>query len=273
MYHCKFCKKEFDNNHKLNGHIGHCKSNPKYDPKRYNTSGLLKGSIKQERFKFKFTCVKCGNSYELELSKNQLEKEEFRKHCSIKCANQRKISQETKNKISESASKHKHADITKICKNCKKEFAVKYSKRIKTFCSRSCSAKYNNRQHPEIGKNGGIKSALMRCKRSKNEILFAQLCQLIFSDVKTNENIFNGWDADVIINDIKVAVLWNGVWHYKKITKKHSLEQVKNRDAIKIKEITNAGYIPYVIQDMGKYNPDFVKNQFEQFKKYFNIAQ
>ena len=39
-------------------------------------------------------------------------------------------------------------------------------------------------------------------------------------NVKHNEAIFNGWDADVIIEDIKLAVLWNGKWHYEKDNKK-----------------------------------------------------
>jgi hypothetical protein len=59
--------------------------------------------------------------------------------------------------------------------------------------------------------------------------------------------------------------MWNGVWHYKKITEKHSVEQVQNRDRIKIKEIKKCGYEPYIIKDMGKYNPQFVEEEFEKF--------
>lgn len=49
--------------------------------------------------------------------------------------------------------------------------------------------------------------------------------------------MFNGWDADIIIPNIKVAVLWNGKWHYEQIKKGHSVKQVQNRDKIKLKEI------------------------------------
>lgn len=38
--------------------------------------------------------------------------------------------------------------------------------------------------------------------------------------------MFNGWDADIIIEDLKIAILWNGKWHYEKITEKHSVSQV-----------------------------------------------
>ena len=48
--------------------------------------------------------------------------------------------------------------------------------------------------------------------------------------------------------------------------KKGSLKQIQNRDKIKISEIIKAGYKPYVIKDMGKYNPAFVKEEYEKFK-------
>ncbi len=60
-------------------------------------------------------------------------------------------------------------------------------------------------------------------------------------------------------------MLWNGKWHYEKITEQHSVKQVKNRDKIKIKEIKEKGYTPYVIKDMGKTNRKFVDDEFEKF--------
>lgn len=98
----------------------------------------------------------------------------------------------------------------KQCLNtqCNKTFRPKRS-RYK-FCSRSCSSKYRNTKNPNICKNAGICSANSQQKRNKNEIYFYELCKSKFNSVKHNENIFNGWDADVIIDDIKFAVLWNG---------------------------------------------------------------
>ena len=113
--------------------------------------------------------------------------------------------------------------------------------------------------------SGGRKSALSQGRRSKNEIYFAELCHNHFDSVETNEPKFNGWDADIIINDIKTAVLWNGKWHYEKITKAHSLSQVQNRDRIKINEIKKFGYQPYIIIDMGKFDKKFVEEQFRKF--------
>ena len=101
-------------------------------------------------------------------------------------------------------------------------------------------------------------------RRSKNEKYFCELCEKEFQCVKHNEPMFNGWDADIIIEDVKIAILWNGKWHYEKVTKNHSVEQVQNRDKIKIEEIKKCGYTPYIIKDMGKYNSQFVENEFNK---------
>ncbi len=101
--------------------------------------------------------------------------------------------------------------------------------------------------------------------RSKNEIYFAELCKAKFKNILTNKKMFNGWDADVIILDLKIAILWNGKWHYEKIMESHSLEQVQNRDRIKLKEIKRKDFIPYVIKDMGGFDKKFVEQEFQKF--------
>ena len=70
-------------------------------------------------------------------------------------------------------------------------------------------------------------------KRSKNEIYFANLCSLHYR-ILTNVKMFEGWDADIILSDHKIAVMWNGIWHYKKVTRTHNLEAIQRRDALKI---------------------------------------
>lgn len=136
------------------------------------------------------------------------------------------------------------------------------------FCSNTCHIKWQNK-HQKLNQMGGRATRDLEIRRSKNEIYFADLCNKNFKDIKTNEAMFNGWDADIVIEDLKVAVMWNGVWHYKKITKNHSVKQVQNRDRLRIIEIEKMGYIPYIIKDMGKYNPLFVENQFNKFLEKF----
>ena len=117
----------------------------------------------------------------------------------------------------------------------------------------------------ESARRGGIISAESQGRRSKNEKLFCEFCESYFKNVKNNLPIFNGWDADIILEDLKIAILWNGIWHYKQISKKQSLKQVQSRDKIKLKEIENCGYKAYIIKDTGKYNPIFVKEEFDKF--------
>ena len=144
------------------------------------------------------------------------------------------------------------------------------NKRNQKFCSRSCASTHNmslpeRREKSRDRMKNTLKSLSVK-RRSKNEELFYELCLGEYLNVNHNEAIFEGWDADVLLHDQKVAVLWNGKWHYEKLTEKHSVKQVQNRDRIKIESIERLGWTPYVIKDMGRYNPSFVKNQFEQFK-------
>ncbi len=120
----------------------------------------------------------------------------------------------------------------------------------------------------------GQKSAAQQwqIKRSKNEMYFAELCKQVFIDVLENQPMFNGWDADVILPEYKLAVLWNGNWHHKQISKKQSLKQVQARDKIKIDQIRIAGYIPYVINDYGSHNTKFVECKFKEMLDGYHIV-
>lgn len=224
--------------------------------------------------KFKVKCFKCGKNFDV-VEREKLFPKKEKYYCSRGCANSKIWDEEDKKKKSDAIKKtldrlDKRAKyVTSICKNCDKEF-VHFKRRNRIFCSRNCVTLYYN-ENTNRCVRGGLKSCEIQSyiRRSKNEILFANLCKNHFKKVKTNESIFNGWDADVIIYDIKVAVLWNGKWHYEKITENHSVKQVQNRDEIKINEIKNCGYIPYIIKDMGKYNKEFVENEFKKFKEKF----
>jgi hypothetical protein len=211
-------------------------------------------------------CETCGKSFTVKKSSdNRFNHKYCSQSCSAKHSNARRtISNETKEKIRNSL---RLPELVKNCLCCNTPFVVKPVHRNQKFCSRSCGAKYSHLRNPNNAINAGKKSAVAQSaiKRSKNEIYFAELCCNYFHSVLTNAPIFNGWDADVIINDYNIAVLWNGAWHYKKITKKHSVKQVQNRDDIKIKEIKRAGFIPYVIKDMGRSNKIFVCIEFEKF--------
>lgn len=166
--------------------------------------------------------------------------------------------------------KKKELRGTKICENCGVEFSLIGIKKERKFCNKDCYNKSDNLKNS--GRKFGLYSSQMQkeTRRSKNEIYFFELCKAKYGEILSNEAIFNGWDADIIITKYKIAVLWNGKWHYEKITKKHSVKQVENRDKIKIKEIESCGYKPYIIKDMGRENRDFVENEFKKLTGYIS---
>jgi YHS domain-containing protein len=194
--------------------------------------------------------------------------------CNSKCArafSTKNGRTEINKKISETLKLKVDANIT--CLQCG-ETVEKRGKKHQKFCSQSCASKFryspenNSNRMSELGKLSAISQGETR--RSKNEIYFYKLCKDRFTNVLHNKPIFNGWDADIIIPELKIAILWNGKWHYEKITEKHSVAQVQNRDRIKQKEIETVGYTCYIIKDMGRANIQFVEDQFELFINSLN---
>lgn len=196
------------------------------------------------------SCEQCGIHLSFESRHNRF--------CSQSCSatntnTGRHQSNETKQKISSGVKKYLNArekpPYTKIefctCKYCNKKFVRKQEKGIsRTWCSDECKKLGRSliaRNNPGLG-----------TKRSKQEIELYNLCKDHFGEtaVTNNEKIFNGWDADILIYDHRIAILWNGPWHYKEMGfSNHSLKQVQNRDIIKIKEIYAMGWTPIVFED------------------------
>lgn len=257
-YKCKFCEQEFvfEKKQQAGAHVTNCSMNPN---KKEIIKKILKtkNQIKNEKI---LNCEKCGKEYKINITEHIFSKGDYPKHCSYTCSNIRERSEEVKMKISVTLKnkpprpKKEIKNVIRFCTNCKKPFDCKENSTRK-FCNYKCAGSFG-------GKNS------KQGKRSKNEILLFELCKNEYNNVLSNENMFNGWDADIVINDYKLAIMWNGVWHYKKVTKSHSLKQVKNRDELKIKEIKKMGYKPYIIKDMGQHDPEFVKKEFEKLKKF-----
>jgi hypothetical protein len=216
------------------------------------------------------TCFSCKKQFSVIERSNLFPKKE-KYYCSRSCANKRICSEEHKTKTSKSLIAYyknvERVSVVNVCEWCGIEFNKKRKRR---FCSKFCASKYITKNLIKYSRKAGQASSQKQSesRRSKNEKYFAELCANKFQNVLMNVAMFNGWDADVIIKDYKIAVLWNGVWHYNKITKKHSVKQVENRDKIKISEIKKLGYEPYIIKDLGKYNKFFVEKEFEIFEKY-----
>jgi len=157
------------------------------------------------------------------------------------------------------------------CMICHEIFKQKNSRQ--KICSKECniallSSRKGTGYCVETGRMGGLASARKQVRRSKNEIHFGDLCQEKFSNVLFNETMFDGWDADIILPDMKIAISYNGAWHYKQIRKGHSLSQVQCRDRIKDDIIKRYGYVHYVVKDMGSVNKKFVKTEFTKFLEF-----
>ena len=250
-----------------------------------------------------FICKGCHKPFTKEMTDHEFSNEKNHpKYCSRSCANKREITDEIKSKISQAIKNRqeqkekypnshqesfqkkkpgrKPSKREKICIVCERPFITNSSGR-KT-CSDECQEYYKTHRKEFLSdetiqklRKAGIKSSNIQAetRRSKNEIYFYELCENEFENVTHNENIFNGWDADVLIYDYKVAVLWNGNWHYKVIKKGSSLIQIQNRDKIKVEEIIKCGWIPYIIEDKGKYNQQFVEDKFKEFIEFIETIK
>ena len=290
---CLFCNKEFESPYKLAYHRRICNLNPKAEENKKLIKENALNGLKYAREKYKEKhpecyrtiivtkkCLKCGKEYSNEVIESHVKY--ISNYCSRKCANTRIISNKTKSKISNSLKKQiKYKE--RICKVCGKHYYhIPHTGTTNIMCSKECSNFYKEHrkeflseeslQKISAGGKRGIASQGDK-RRSKNEKEFCLLCEQYFNNVEHNKNIFNGWDADIILYDYKIAVLWNGPWHYKEISHTTTLKQIQNRDKIKINEIKNCNWTPYIIKDFGKHNKDFVQEQFEIFKKYINTLR
>lgn len=133
----------------------------------------------------------------------------------------------------------------------------------------SKAAKYCEPCLKEIQSKTGRSNAAKRQKRSKSEIYLEELCKKDNLNIKCNSQLFNGWDCDIALMDYKIAILWNGPWHYQECGGKHSLLQTQSRDKIKLKEIIKAGWQPYIVEDRkGKFKESFVQDNFNNIKLF-----
>lgn len=129
----------------------------------------------------------------------------------------------------------------KFCQECH----IAYRKCQLTNYWQSLPEEERKQKQCETGK----KSAAMRVMRSKDEISLFNLCSTILS-VDHNVIISDGWDADIAIPDMKIAIFWDGPWHYKQMPfSGHSLSQVQTRDRIKTELFKSLGWTVFSFRD------------------------
>jgi len=158
---CDFCKQDIEvrNYQQFNVHKLYCL----YNPKRNAFLKKLSQSCTLPKYKYVFHCRKCNKKYKLFLNEHQFDRNEYRKHCSRKCANSRKHTDITKEKISK---KLRAKRVIIKCNWCKKDVDIPdYLKDSRKFCSRGCATKsrissldYRNNLSKSLkGKSGGYR--------------------------------------------------------------------------------------------------------------------
>lgn len=219
-------------------------------------------------YKAKSFITECSNCYKKIkkiLSQKNINNHYFCNHsCSAIFTNKNRSLPTNEQKIKTSKSLNEYLyKYTKLifidnvnCLECGINFEFKCSsKNPPKYCSYRCVGVHSNKIRSNVS-----------YRRSKNEIYFSELCMEWYSNVVTNKKMFDGWDCDIILLDHKIAIAWNGFYHYHQIWSHQPLYKVEIRDREKEKIFTKNGYIYYVIKDLGKHNKKFVKEQFEIFQ-------
>ncbi len=194
-----------------------------------------------------------------------------KKFCSQTCSavfnNSKRGPQTLQTKLKKSETLKKRADLigrkfpkengvfVKTCKICNKKFYHEKYSRV-SMCSVECRNELKRRVNAETEKRlGGLWQR--RNSRSKGEKLLSQKLTNYGLKVVTNKKMFNGFDADIILPEYKIAIHWNGAWHWKPIAGVNLLNKIKYRDELRYKAIEECGYINYIIIDHKLGTPEF----------------
>lgn len=160
-----------------------------------------------------------------------------------------------------------------FCKNCNKEMypTNKEGKPcLRKTCSNTCRVLINKAGSKRGGLTTSSKTWNAR-SRSKNERYFAALILKEFPNSLTNKRMFGEYDADVILLDQKIAIHWNGPFHYKPLLGEAHLQKIQARDALRYEAIEQEGYVNYIIDDRD--NSGFsAKKVEEEFQRFVQIG-
>lgn len=265
MYICKFCGKEFEKQQSYAAHL-----------RKHNN---LSDNDKKTN-EYTFICQKCGKKYTLTLRNIDFKQGNYKKYCCKSCANTRILSEETKQKISNSIHAYNiNNPYTNYkiytCKVCGKTFNKFDNRNIsgQIYCSKECKHKFLSehtggyRKGCGRGKSGWYKGIycdsswelafviyhldnnlyIERCKE-KRKYIYNNTEHIYIPDFITNEGIIEikgyktkQWEIKENSNpDIKVL--------YKNDIKFY-LDYVKQKygnDYIKLYDNSN----PYLVKDI-----------------------
>lgn len=197
-------------------------------------------------------CEYCKSDFLRNLSHyNEAKKENRKQYCSKQC--------KYKNSIKK---------INKNCKLCEKIILVpnaeiKKNRTGNFFCSRSCSATYNN-----MHKTKGIRT-------SKIELYLQNKLKENYPNLDfhfNQKNTINS-ELDIYIPLLRLAFEINGIFHYKPIYGEKKFLQIKNNDLKKIKACLNSNIELFIldISSVGKFNEKTTFPFFEIIKNKIDV--
>jgi len=131
------------------------------------------------------------------------------------------------------------------CANCGNKKSItasdrRQSKSGRSFCNKSCAATYNNKLKRKV-------------RRSKCEIALFQMLTDAFPKITVlpnNKTMLDGYEVDIAVPSIKLAIEWNGIVHFKPIYGQMKLNKIQQRDAEKQKIASNKGINLIIISDL-----------------------
>ncbi len=158
----------------------------------------------------------------------------------------------------------KNNNIYTTCFTCKKHIkivknAFQKSKTKRFFCNLSCAATYNNKLK-------------RKSRRSKIETKFYNLLVKEFPNLNilhSDKTMLDGYETDVAIPSLKLAIEWNGIVHFKPIYSQTKLDKIQTRDAEKLEIASNKDINLIVIPDLVS-NDKILQQAFNDVKEIIN---
>ena len=169
-------------------------------------------------------CNSCRTDFPVSYSKYNLRRSSFKLrgvkiYCSKECRNK---------------GTNRNDSVSVMCKNCNVSF-TKHHCAVKRnpshFCSRSCSATYNNKN-----KTHGT-------RRSKLEVWLEEQLTLNYPNLEIHFNRKDNINSelDIYIPSMKLAFELNGIYHYEPIHGSEVLERIRNNDNRKFQACLERG--------------------------------
>ncbi len=195
MKKCEICNLEFENHSLYANHIRWKHS----DNTNYHENATISAiKMNENRYgKWVTENSKCSNCDKKITIKYRENKKKTKYFCNRSCANVRKLSKESKEKISEKISKlwesKEYRDNITEKQSNDKRFSSKGEREIRKFLSK----KYNILPHRNITLDGDLIRAV-----------------------------------DILLPDNNTIIEYDGVWHFKKVTKDHKFKLQQKKDKL-----------------------------------------